>query len=450
MKITVLGLFLLCYCGIFSAFGQQRQIDGIDITSTWGGLGQPQKSQLAVVRRGSKYISNGKKIDPAKIDALLKALEEPTISKPSLDNLGITETTLRKNAQICVETCINGYIARANPDQKQLFISKYTDTMLVEEQVEGMFNGGWTDDYPFFEMRIRLNDGGEVEVSSDSQSLFMIPWKIDDKSSIRKTFNSHISAAILSIISPKFTNGRRMVGEGLYEDLARSIMRFIEPEWKRLDVLAQVKDAVNIFEKEYEIVSMEINSNHDSDFGTPWNTGEPIEKNLHIVLRTVGFPKGFAIKLILPVVNGKVQNIEIFQYSISSYLDLVNSVPWIKHFVDNSEKSVWLRFVKYRSFSQKGMRSFAADMKALGKADLAAEVEKVQDKVVVLSLGGGLEYYQSFWLILPDGRSVVWRHYYVTMLPEIKFTGSECVESRSNTKPCVGALISRDGKVLAM
>jgi hypothetical protein len=165
-------------------------------------------------------------------------------------------------------------------------------------------------------------------------------------------------------------------------------------------------------------------------------------------LRKQSYPNGFALKLILPVENDKVQNIETFKQRIDSYLNLVNSVPWLKDFIDTSGKPVWLRFVKNRSFSQKGMQSFAEDMKTLGKSDLEAEVEKVQDQVVALSIGGGLEYYQSFWLILPDGRSVVWRHYYVSPLPQVTFTGKECAENRSNTKPCIGALISREGKVL--
>ena len=274
----------------------------------------------------------------------------------------------------------------------------------------------------------------------------MIPWKIHDGDGTRITFNTHISEAVASIIPPKFTNYRRLMGEELAENLAHSVLRGTEPEWKRLDVIARIRDTVSIFEKEYEIVSMEINAYHDSDFGVP--PGEPREENLHIVLKKKSYPKGFALKLILPVENNKVQNIEVFRQSIDSYLNLVTSVPWFKRFIDTNETSVWLRFVKSRSFSEKGMRSFTEDMKVLGKQTLAAEVEKVQDKVAVLSIGGGLEYYQSFWLILPDGRSVVWRHYYVSPIPDLKFTGKRCADSRSNTTPCVGALISRDGKPL--
>lgn len=446
MKIAT--LIVLVFCFAFATFAQNRQVERIDITSTWGGLGTPQNSHIVVVRKGTEFIADGKKIYPTKIQALLKTLEEPDIEKPLLENLGITQSWLNDNARKCINECINGYVDRANLDQKQLFITRFTDMNVVQERIEGMFRGGWTDDYPRFEAHIKFSEGSEIEISSDSQSLFMIPWKITAGTRIRTTYNSHISAAFVSILPSKFTNSSRLQGTGLAESLASSILRSTEGEWKRLEVIDKVKDAVSVFEKDYEIVSMEINSNHDSDFGAPWNSKEPTEKNLHIVLRKQGYPNGFALKLILPVENDKVQNIEIFKQRIDSYLNLVNSVPWLKDFIDTSGKPVWLRFVKNRSFSQKGMQSFAEDMKTLGKTDLAEEVEKVQDKVAVLSIGGGLEYYQSFWLILPDGRSVVWRHYYVSPLPGITFTGKECAQNRSNTKPCVGALISREGKVL--
>lgn len=254
------------------------------------------------------------------------------------------------------------------------------------------------------------------------------------------------ASAIASITPNKFPNRERLSGSGLFERLGQAVLRRIEPEWDRLDVIDRFGETIESFEKEYEVTAVEINSHHDSDFGTPWDTKPRPEQNLHIVLKRKNFPKGFALKAILPIENGQIQNIELFQKDIDSYLRLVNSVPWVKEFIDSGKAEVWLRFVKDRSFSKKGMRSFTADMKTLGKEKLAAEVDKVQDKIALLSIGGGLEYYQSFWLVLPDETSILWRHYYVSPLPGISFTGVECAENRSNTKPCVGAKISRKGK----
>lgn len=442
---TLAVLFLLSPILLFA---QDRQVERIEIRSTWGGLGKPQRSQTVIVRKGAEYVADGKRIERAKIATLVKALGEPALEMPLLENLGITQLWLNENARKCIRDCVNGYIDGANPDQRQLFFTKYTDLSFAQERIEVMFQGQHTDDYPRFEAHIKFSDGSDTEISSDSQSLFMIPWKIRDSVKDQTTYNAHISQAFASILPPKFTNFSRIKAEGLAESLAGSVLRGTEKDWKRLEVMEKVRDAVTLFEKDYEIVSMELNSYHDSDFGTAWASKEPTEKNLHIVLRKPDYPKGFALKLILPVENDKVQNVEIFKQKIDQYLSLLNSVPWLADFIGTSGKPVWLRFVKNRSFSEKGMRSFAADMKALGKSDLASEVEKVQDKVVVLSIGGGLEYYQSFWLILPDGRSVVWRHYYVSPIPQLSFTSKECANPRSNTKPCVGALISREGKIL--
>ncbi|MCC7307742.1 MAG: hypothetical protein IT173_09255 [Acidobacteria bacterium] len=431
-----------------AAFAQNRQVESIDIKSTWGGLGAPQSSHIIVVRKGSEFIANGKRIDPDRVGALIKALEESDLEKPSLENLGMTRSWLIENARKCVSDCISGYIDRANLEQRQLFFTKFTDQKFAQKMIEGMFHSLWTDDYPRFEARIRFSEGADTNISSVSQSLYMIPWCIEDGAKVRTTYNAHVSMALASILPSKFTNLTRLGGIGLAERLASSVLGSTEAEWKRLEVIEKVKDAVTTFEKDYEILSMELNSYHDSDFGVAWDGKEPSERNLHILIRKRNYPEGLALKLILPVENGKVQNIEFFKQKIDSYLSLVNAVPWLKHFIDTSGKSVWLRFVGNRSFSEKGFGSFREDMKALGKADVVSEVEKVQDKVAVLSIGGGLEYFQSFWLILPDGRSVVWRQYYVSPLPQLTFVGKECAENRSNTKPCVGALISREGEIL--
>lgn len=446
MKLAKLVLLVFCLAVATSA--QSHNVERIDVRSTWGGLGEPQESSVTIVRKGTYYVAGGKRIEAAKIDALLQALSEPDLDKPFLDNLGMTQAWLIANAQKCVNDCINGYIFRANRDQKQLFLTKYTDQQFVQETIEGIFRSHWTDDFPRFEVVIRYSEGDDTRIFSDSQFPFMIPWQVAFGDKERTTFNARISMALASFLPSKFTNSRRLEATGFAETLAATVLRRTEAEWKRLEVMEKFNDVVETFAKEYTIVSMELNSNHDSDFGTPWNTKPAPEKNLHILLRKEDFPVGFALKLILPIENGKVQNIDSFKERIGSYLRSLNSIPWLRDFIETGGKPVWLRFVKNRSFSEKGMRTFADDMNAVRKPHMVAEVESVQDQVVALSIGGGLEYYQSFWLILPNGRSVVWRHYNASPLPQLTLTGKECAQPRSNTTPCVGALISPEGTII--
>ena len=225
MKTITFTLILFCFA--LSTFGQTRQIDSLEITSSWRGLAPAQDSHMTVVRKGAEYFADGNKIDTANLEVLLKALEEPTIAKPSLENLGIDQAWLNAKAKICVDEGLNRYMEKVTAAKKQLFISKYTDMKFAEEQIAGMFDGTHTDDYPYFEARIRLSDGGEIKVSSNGQSSFMIPWNVDYSSGARKTYNTHISNAFMSIIPQKFTNSDRLSGEALYHQLAEAVSRSI-------------------------------------------------------------------------------------------------------------------------------------------------------------------------------------------------------------------------------
>ncbi|MEP6848915.1 MAG: hypothetical protein ABI999_08660 [Acidobacteriota bacterium] len=225
MKTITLAAIFFCFA--LSTFGQNRQIDSIDITSSWRGLAPAQDSQMSIVRKGTDYVSSGNKIDPAKLDNLLKALEEPAITKPSLENLGIDQAWLNDKAKICVDEGLNRYMEKVTAARKQLFISKYTDMKFVEEQIAGMFDSTHTDDYPRFEAVILLSDGGEIKLSSKGQSPFMIPWNIDDSSGAGTTYNTHISNALISLIPQKFTNADRLSGEALYHQLAEAVSRSI-------------------------------------------------------------------------------------------------------------------------------------------------------------------------------------------------------------------------------
>jgi hypothetical protein len=171
MKVATLTVLVFCF--VFPASAQKRQVDRIDITSTWGGLGTPQKSRIAIVRKGSEFIADGKKVNPVEIEALLKALEESDIEKPTLENLGITQSWLSDNAQSCMNDCVNGYIYRSIPAQKLLFVSKFSDTKFAQEQIEEMFRGGfWTDDYPRFEAHQIQRRGRDQDFLRQSVSVY--------------------------------------------------------------------------------------------------------------------------------------------------------------------------------------------------------------------------------------------------------------------------------------
>ena len=91
--------------------------------------------------------------------------------------------------------------------------------------------------------------------------------------------------------------------------------------------------------------------------------------------------------------------------SIDDYHDLVLSVPWLKEFINTHPQLDYeLKFAGDRSFSEKAMQSFTADMKLRGKESLVDEVAKIQKGVSLLVVE-----YRTWLMVLPDKRVVLWR-----------------------------------------
>ena len=120
------------------------------------------------------------------------------------------------------------------------------------------------------------------------------------------------------------------------------------------------------------------------------------------------------------------------------------SVPWLNRYpADHPEQDLYIRFVHDRSFSAKAMQNFAADMKKLGKESLANEVATVQDKAALVFLD-----YGGDWIILPDRRMVLWRHYLPASFLKWRATDfkfERCAGYNANNGGCVGAVISAEG-----
>ncbi len=90
------------------------------------------------------------------------------------------------------------------------------------------------------------------------------------------------------------------------------------------------------------------------------------------------------------------------------------------------------------------MQIFAADMKLKGKEFLVNEVKALQRDVTLLAIGG--KYNRDYWLVLPDKRIVLWRFYESPIRwRSLKASAWDCSNYQDK---CIGAMISRDGKVV--
>lgn len=426
---------------------QTNGAEQIKITSDHLGLGTTNRGDLVIKHKSGGYYAGSSKVKEQLILELMKALDEPVVSKPELANLGITQEWLDANAEKGVKEYAEDYFSTAALNQQALYLSSFKNPGFIENVVPWLFNFDRSDDYPYLEVTITDKDGKQTTVASDSQYLFMIPWKITREGKTVETYNTHLSYAVANLLPKKFTNGARLTGERLRSDLAEAVMRRIKRDWDSLDAENKAGKYLESLRSKFIIEDVDINPYHNVDYGKEWVKGNPSDINLHATLRRGDFPENFFVSIVLPFKDGRVENVDLFLNTIERYRSLAMSVSWLTEYLKaNPKVSIELRFVTDRSFSEKAMRIFADDMKGVGKEALATEVAAVQKDVSLIAVGR--DYYQAHWLILPDGRMILWRYRGADALLKWKpddFTHKDCKDYQGQ---CVGAVISPDGMLV--
>jgi hypothetical protein len=438
-----LSRFALLLCCASSCVAQQPRIARVTIQSNWGGLGAPSQTEVLIVRDGSGYESKHDRIDSQLVESLLAALNAPLIAKPELENLGINQAWLEANAIPAVEKYA-GSFDDAAANQKALYRASFANEALVRQVIPNLFSFIRTDDYPSAKVEVTFEDGSSVSASSASQYLFMLPWKVKQNGQEVATFNANISRAVAALMPKKSTNRPRIAGQGLDADLAEAVMRHIEKDWKLLNVENRVGGTLATLRARYTVESADINPYHGVAYGVAWKGKQPHEENLHVVLRRASFPPNISENAILLYKDGKVFGTEDFLQNAGKYEELVFSVPWLNNL---SEKypgyRIELVWVHDRSFSEKAMNLFAADMNAIGKSAIADQVRAQQDKIALITI-----QYGDYWLVLPDKSMIMWRFSSVSGLLNFKpsdFPYQRCSEYNTVTGGCVGVVVLPDG-----
>jgi hypothetical protein len=100
-------------------------------------------------------------------------------------------------------------------------------------------------------------------------------------------------------------------------------------------------------------------------------------------------------------------------------------------------------YVHGESLTDKAMRVFADDMKAIGRNDLVERVHSVQHQAALLESG-----YGDYWIILPDKTAILWRWQsldHILKWKVIDFPAHECTDYRTVSGGCAGVAIFLGG-----
>jgi hypothetical protein len=235
-KKTPLGLVALLFlCPLLSSpprvSAQTSEVESIEIKSTWNGLGPASESKLSLRQKDGRFVAGGQSIDKGLVENFLRQLEAPA-DAPTLEGLGISIEWLQAKA----ESALPDRLKEADQSEKNLFLDSFRDVRLIEKLLPAILGGGWTDDFPEFELRVEMKDGSTVRVRSSRQNTLMLPFDIvESGGGTRLSYNAQLSRAIASLLPPEFTNRERLRGARLPDVVADKVMSEIEDQLRRLE-----------------------------------------------------------------------------------------------------------------------------------------------------------------------------------------------------------------------
>jgi len=416
----------------------------IVIESRWRGMGEPADSTLVVQNRNGSLYLEDKQIESGKIDDLLAALKAAALPAPQVTNLGITADWLRQNVKPVPKQGEAAKYYEGAPNQRALYENTFSDLGIIQKLLPSLFDFWKSDDYPELMLTVTFADGQKWTAISDSYFPLMLPWTVDLNGQKRKTYNADISRALASLMPDGSLNLERLNDTELKVGLHDEVMQHIQNEWNILGVENRAPNGFAKLRRGYQIEHAKISAYRGLDFGYTGSEAGPHEENLQATLRKPSLPSNVAEDVVLLYHDGLVKGAENLADRIAPYEALALSVPWLNQYlVDHPQQPLYIRFVHDRSFSEKAMQNFKADMKELGKESLADEVALAQDKAALLFLD-----YGSDWIILPDKRMILWRHYLPASFLKWKaadFQFRRCADYNSNNGGCVGAVVTAEG-----
>jgi hypothetical protein len=394
-------LFALLFIDLSPAsFGQINDAAAIEINSAWTGMAPASESKLSIEEKSGQYYRDGKRVNKRLIDSLQQEIEAP-IFIPSIENLGITQTWLRSNA----ESALPERLKKSHQSEKDLFIAAFQDIKLIEKLLPEILGGGWTDDYPNFDLQIKRKDGSSVIVHSSRQNIFMIPFAISENGKTRFSYNANLSRAIASLLPEKFTNLERLSGTDLSHRIAERVMLEIKEKLNWLETRNTIGTELAQLEGRYTLKKTAISGITSVDVGTvDYSTERFFRWNAE--LHRKDLPDNIIIGVSLPYENNKLTNFNLFLSKIDSMVGLVLSVKWFtKYLSEHPDTTTEIRFVTDRSMSPKAVGYFVKTLKGLKADGLAARVQdQLSESVFVeVSEHGGW----SRWVVLPNGKMIL-------------------------------------------
>jgi len=405
---SLLILFLLCFS--FQSLAQSEQIKSIKIKSLWTGLGPTSKSSLLIKQNQGKFYINDKNIDSELITNLLKEIESD--EQFNLESFGITQDWLNQNADEVAQQ----YLKNTSPSAREYFLQSFLNYAKIREIFPMVLSGGWTDDYPRFEMIITKKDSSKIKIYSGEQVIFMLPWSITDGKNSYVSGNPKLSRAIAALLPENFTNKKRINGNYLLGEIVEKLKRELSEDLNRLESQDKIGNELSRLKDRYIIKKTEISSLSSIDVGTPKNAFQSDDyktrkgPSWNAKLQRKDLPSNVIIGVSLRYISNRLETFDVFLEKIDKIVEHTLSIPWLsKYIAAKPETEFEIRFVEDRSFSPRGYENFLEDLEVFGPNSLNSELKSELEESVFLQVSEKFPSQWSRWLILPDKRMILWQ-----------------------------------------
>jgi hypothetical protein len=399
----------------------QKIVKRVVIYSSEGGLGGGVSTRVVIQRKGGKflskntlvviqpggrkYVSNGRPVSAVQVQSLVAALSAAPLTELDMTNLGITQEWLASNFKSQWPPA-RARGTEMTASQEKLFQKSFTDLNLVAKNVWPAFMSIRLDYSAFCKVEVVFDDGPKLSAESYSYSPFMLPWSMRGR---RFTYNADISRAIAALLPAGSANQETLAGDELASELAAAVMNSSEPEWNLLGSEERAGEALKSLRTAYEVITAELTPYLQPEFGTYTYFDALEEIDLHATIRRSNFPSNVTDALVLRYADEKVEGVDEFLKSAAKYEDLVLSVPWLNGYIrDNPQAAVRISYIHGKSFDDKAMDVFAADMKRLNRQDLIEQVKSQQAGIALLLINDTNT--KSNWLLFPDKHMLLWRY----------------------------------------
>jgi hypothetical protein len=408
-------------------------------------------------KEGDTYRLEDKAVDASLIAALAKALIAPVNPQPNLDDLGVTPEWLKAHASSVAQRIAASTRMGKGPVHEEALQATITDLRVVAKAVPSLFlrEHSFCMDCLMYRELVKIvvtfEDGSRLDARSSSDCPYMLPWHLTGNPSGVIAYNADISRAVAALMPEDATNRRFLTGEYLDMALGGAVLAQAEV----LFVEGQTGGTFSAIRSRYTIESASIDNCGDTVLRKPEET-EPEEPSLLLHLQVPDLPHYFfSDEVVLQYLNGNVVGTDRFLQNAPLLEKLVLSVPWLNQYVREHRPVVQPRLSFFRGASLSGgaMKTFAADMHAIGRDKVIPKVEPVKDRIALLIVGFGME--ESDWLVLPDQHMILWRFFQTPVYGKpdlLKWSASDfnrkpCAKLQNNFVGCVGIEVSPDGKL---